>query len=1279
MNTANEGNKKDNTEERINTAENKQSAKMNPPGPYLLLTVNKKVQTAFLDSGANCSLISEELLDKVYPGRRPRIYPHNGKVFAASGNKIPIIGTISARISTSAGRITTTFLVYRKPQQVSHDLLLGLNVLRYCTMDFPRRQVEFNRIPRSREGPKSKYQQLQLKIPNGFINYEEETATSAVNASEDHDGTATTSNQQETTMEAKGTEDDDFPIFLTNTITIPKNSVLITPVSINKNLKNNQTIVVNKTELTDTLILPHMCTTISNNNVMHVNLMNLGDTNVILKPGTKLCTATYLNNTPSKSVNAVQSNEDVQSLNVTNDNLRPLTPEDVNCDNPNVKDELINLLNSYRNACWLKDEPLGIYKGDELEIKLKQNVVINKTPYPIPVAYHTKLDKEIDSMLKDGIIKRSKSNFNSPLLIVRKPDGSIRPCLDLRALNEVIEPVLFPLPKISDLLNSLGQSSYFTTLDLASAFHQCKVKEEDQEKLAFTYRNTKYQYARVPFGLSSSPSFFARVINDTLYDILGDSCLAYLDDLVLFNTNKEQHLQTIKQVLERLSNAGIKLKINKCKFFANEIKFLGYKIDKNGMSMNQDRIEAINKMPLPTNKKQLQAFLGVCNYFRIFVPHFAHIADPLYLLLRKATKFKWTELQTQAVSQLKSKLTQAPILKFPDFNKEFILHTDASNAGVGAVLMQKYDDKLHPIAFISKTLNQAQRNYCATKKEALALVYALEHFRQLILTFKVRVFTDHLPLLGALKKPTRDECLQRWALLIQEYNIELNYLKGSENMFADVLSRLSSGEAENLDELFTKNLDERNVLHLNEYIPEKSPFSEIELRNAQLSDPVCSEITNQLTNTNTNTNSNQKQCSVPPEFLLDCKVINGTLYVLRKIKRGTFYDRFLVPFLPTKLFNKALKLLHEDVTAGHSGTERTLKLFLKNYYHNNEKKLVKQYCDNCELCIKAKGNPKKVPLAKFPIPLKPFQCIGSDILGPLRVTEQGNQYVLTIRDYTTRYTLLYPLVRKDTDSIIKALKLTFANYGSSNVLITDNAPEYTSEKLIKFLNNYNTKKVEIAPYHPSSAGLSERINREVNKLLRIYLDEYARDDWDSLLPVIQLTINNTYNHSIRESPFFALFGYDSATVALTPPKLNYSEDELDQHMQRVAQIRQHCHSELLKSTAAYTDYNNINRKDKLITVGQRVYAKLDKHNPHKRKLDLPVSGPYTVINKKGRAWILKEIHSSSGKTHVVHPDFIIIRDTSPVETSCEPTTASVEQETTSNRRVQPERRCKQPR
>ena len=1218
--------------------------------PYLTTSLNNVKIPAYLDTGATISLIS----DTVLPIQIQNLKKYAGKVVDANGQSIPIIGEDIARIITPDGSFNTRVLVFKKNALINHDLLLGMNALRYSVLDFPRKRATFSLNDRIKVG--NSPNNLQLKIDDltikGQAALEKVPATRLLPAPETGGtasgtvapsalGNVTVGKGRKVRAGASSTPNitnrvsKEFDVHVCRDIVIPNNSITTLSVPVNKKIPNGTSLLLLRSQITPMVESGNLITKVKNNRI-NIELINIGDEQVTLKTGTKFCRAEYFN---PESVTNVPS-EQICTANEANADSRPLTSEDINCADPEMKLRLRELFNKYRDVCWLPGDTLGRYRGDQLEIITKNNKVVNKAPYRIPYAFQEELDTVIKKMLAEKTIKRSKSSYNSPLIIVKRPDGDIRPCIDYRELNAVLEPISFPLPRISDLLNSLGKSTYISTMDLASAYHQCEIRPEDREKTAFTVKNTKYEFLRVPFGLQSAPGFFARVINEVLYDVLGPQCLAYMDDIVIFSKSAEEHLKTIEDVLQKLLAAGIKLKIRKCQFFAKEIKFLGYQITKDGMTMNNERVAAIKAMPLPQTKKQVQAFLGMCNYFRIFVAKFAEIAEPLYALLRKNVRFEWTHEQTTAVNTLKDKLSNAPIVKFPDYERPFHLHSDASNVGISACLMQEYDGLLHPIAYVSKTLNTAQQNYSTTKKEALALTYALEQFRHIILMFEVHVYTDHKPLLGALQKPTKDECLTRWSLLVQEYAIKLHYLEGKKNIFADTLSRLPdiNNNSKNLTEQLSNKLIERNeiIKVLNEYIPVKMPWTEQKLRSAQRKDPACIKLIKQLNNNGNNNN----ETDVPPHVLVNCRIIKGIVYMLRVIKRSSLTDEFLVPYIPDELMPTALKLMHNESTAGHQSVERMLKLFRKNFYNNKEMDQVAKHCAECELCIRAKGLPKTIPISKYPIPIRPFDTISSDILGPLRVTENGNTYVLTVRDFTTRYTVLFPLKRKTSEEIIFALRSVISHYGASNVLITDNAAEYRSEKLSNFLRFFNTRKVETAPYHPASQGLAERINREINKLLRIYLKQYAINDWDLLLPVLQLTINSTYNSSIRETPFYALFGYDSSSVALSPPKMSYAEDELTQHMQRVAKVRQHCRNNLLHVQAAYTEQANAGRKTKDISIGQRVYAKADKHKQQPtKKLDLPIHGPFHVIDKKGKAWKLKELET--GKIFVVHPDYII--------------------------------------
>ena len=1016
-----------------------------------------------------------------------------------------------------------------------------------------------------------------------------------------------------------------FNLHLLEEIKIPPNTIIGVNLRMHERYNGN-TILLKNNNLKQGIVVPNIVTIVKNEKIK-IKLANISNLNISLPQGTKMCSGSFLNN-KEEIVQVIESQEEFK--------LIPLTKENINCENKEMELKLVTLLNKFRNICWLEGEPLGRYTGEKLKIKLTENKLVNKPPYRIPHAKEIKLEEKMKEMQEQGIIKRSKSSYNSPLICVKKPNGDIRPCIDYRELNKIIEPISFPIPRIDDLINSLDKAKIISSLDLASAYHQCEIEPRDTHKTAFTFKNSKWEYKTIPFGLKTAPAFFSRLISDTLFELIGTEILCYLDDILIFAETEEEHLERIEKVLVKLQKANIKIKLIKCAFFTKEVKFLGYKICELGMKMDIKRAEAIKKMESPKNKKELQAFLGAVNYYRMFIENLATIAEPLYSLLRKNVKFKWTEKQDTAVEKLKKKLIEAPILKYPQFNKTFIIYTDASLIGIGACLMQIHNETLHPLSYVSRSLNTAQKSYAATKREALALIFALEQFRHLILCYPTYVYTDHLPLVSIFKKETKDATINRWTLLAQEYEIQIHYVPGKDNILADALSRLPM-KMETVENFDNKLAERVNTIdhELYSYLPEKIPWTKEELQIAQEEDENCVNIKNLL--------RKPKRSS---ETILKFRIIRNILYVYRVIKRSSGTDEVLVPYVPNKLIDKAFKIIHMDTTAGHQGFDRTLSIFRKNFYNKDETSIIKNKCELCTACIRAKSHPSLVPIKKYPVPIQPFDTISTDILGPLPITTNDNKFILVIRDYTTRYSVIMALKNKETDSIIRAFRMMISHYGPSTICISDNGKEFTSEKFKNFLNFYNTKKVEIAPFHPSSQGLAERQNKEINKLLRIYTNELKIPDWDEFIPTIQLTINNTFNSSIKETPFYALYGYDSPTITFVKPKINYKEDDLSYHLKNVSEVREHCSNALLKSQIEYTNIKNINRKEKNIQIGQRVFARLKKHYQH-RKLNYPISGPFKVESKKGNAFILKGIYSE--ETYTVHPDEIILKSDSTTE------------------------------
>lgn len=399
---------------------------------------------------------------------------------------------------------------------------------------------------------------------------------------------------------------------------------------------------------------------------------------------------------------------------------------------------------------------------------------------------------EVKEMLKKGIIRPSTSPWAAPVVIVKKKDGTERFCVDYRQLNAITKPDRYPIPRISSLLESFREANWFSGLDLASGYWQVEMSKADREKTAFIIDGGLYEFNVMPFGLRNAPGTFQRLMNYVLRDLIGKFVAVYLDDIIIYSKTYEQHIDHLNQVFEALRTAGLKIKLKKCFFCLPEIEFLGHVVGRNGIKPDPKKVDKVLNMPAPTNISELRSILGLFSYYRRFVKDFSRHAKPMLELLAKDKSYKWEKRQQNAFEYLKKRLVEAPILQYPDFNKPFILLTDASGTGLGAVLAQLDDEgKERVIAYASRALTPAEKNYPITEQECLAVIWAVQHFDQYLQLQPFKIVTDHsaLKYLQSSKMP-KSSRRARWMMELQQYNFEIVHRPGKENANADALSRV---------------------------------------------------------------------------------------------------------------------------------------------------------------------------------------------------------------------------------------------------------------------------------------------------------------------------------------------------------------------------------------------------------------------------------------------------------------------------------------------------------
>ena len=426
-----------------------------------------------------------------------------------------------------------------------------------------------------------------------------------------------------------------------------------------------------------------------------------------------------------------------------------------------TKEQSEQLVRKYSDVFALSDEELGRTDVVKHVIDTGDHSPIRRQPYRVPVVYREKISQMIAEMQDQGVIRPSLSPWASPVVLVPKKD--IRFCMDYRRLNAITKKDVYPLPRIDDILDALGKTGYFSSLDLAQGYWQVELDEESQQKSAFTTHRGLFEFTCVPFGLCNAPATFQRLMTQILADLEWGICFVYLDDILVTSKTFEEHL---RRVFDQLRQAGLHLKPRKCLLLREKVPYLGHVVSKAGIRPDPAKIEQVQMYPVPTDITKVRQFVGLASYYRKFIPDFATIARPLHLLTRKNVGFEWTPACSEAFQTLKEKLVSAPVLSYPWFgqDEEFILETDAGGEGLGAILSQCQVDQIHPIAYASRSLDKHECNYGISELETLGLVWAVRYFRPYILGHHTTVYTDHAACTSLLKTARPSGELERWEL-----------------------------------------------------------------------------------------------------------------------------------------------------------------------------------------------------------------------------------------------------------------------------------------------------------------------------------------------------------------------------------------------------------------------------------------------------------------------------------------------------------------------------------
>ena len=929
------------------------------------------------------------------------------------------------------------------------------------------------------------------------------------------------------------------------------------------------------------------------------------------------------------------------------------------------KVKIEGLLKENLDVFATKEQPFGRTDLVKHRIVTETDVPIKQPVRRPPLHLRTEAKREVEKMLENEVIEPSDSPWASPVVLVRKKDGSLRYCVDYRRLNSVTKKDSYPLPRIDESLDSLAQTEYFSTLDLASGYWQIGLDEDAKQKSAFCTTSGLFQFKVMPFGLTNAPATFQRLMERILTGLQWETCLVYIDDIIIYSKTFEDHIEHLAEVFRRLKCADLKLKPKKCNIFKRQVSYLGHIVSKEGISTDPSKTKDIDEWPQPSTVTEVKRFLGLCSYYRRFVPDFATVAKPLIVLTEKNVPFRWTEVQEDAWNKLKKSLTEAPVMAYPDPNATFVLDTDASQDGIGAVLSQIINGEERVISYGSRVLTKPERRYCITRRELLAAIHFVKYFRHYLVGKEFILRTDHASLrwLRSFKEPEGQ--LARWLETLDIYNFKIEHRPGVKHGNADALSRISCeqcgmnheglkirrGRKPRVDDSTVKTVTTRSKAKqqpvpdvTTNWLPD-TELSREEIQQAQQADPLLSTVIG------------WKQKGERPEFkeiaaegtearfywaqFDSLEIVGGVL--VRELDLPNVTTRRQI-CLPHSKREEAMKACHENLTSGHFGHRKTHLILKRRFIWPGMAKSVLMFVLSCDVCAayKTDGKKRRAKL-KTQVTGVPMERVCLDIVGPFPESTAGNKYGLVVTDYFTKYVEMYAMPNQEAATVASVLtREFFSRYGVPHYLHSDQGTQFESKLFSEMCRLLGISKTRTTPFRPQSDGQSERNIKTLSRMVAMSTREQR--EWDEYLPFLSMAYRATPQDSTGLSPNFLMYGREvtmPVDVMIGPPEDQpVSEIDYVKRMQKKLTYAYDLARQNLKQAAErQSKYYNRSKHGDAFGSGDLVwYANKLRKKGVSPKLQPKWKGPCLVIKRHND--VLVQIQLGAKKFMNVHTDLL---------------------------------------
>jgi len=794
------------------------------------------------------------------------------------------------------------------------------------------------------------------------------------------------------------------------------------------------------------------------------------------------------------------------------------------------------------------------------------------------------LKRQIDDLESKHILRPSKSPFGAPVLLTKKKDGTWRFCVDYRALNAITVKNKYPLPRVDELFDRLHGARYFSKLDLRSGYWQIRVREEDVPKTAFRSRYGSYEWLVLPMGLTNAPATFMHLMNQIFRPYLDQFVIVFLDDVLIYSRTLAEHRRHVRLALDVLRKHQLFAKESKCEFFRDHIDFLGHRVDREGMHMMEDKVKAIREWPTPKSIEEVRSFLGMVGYYRKFISNFSSIASAMTQLLKKGAQFEWTpELET-SFRKLIHATTTAPTLILPDPHLPYVITADACGFGVGACLMQDHGKGLQPIAFLSKKLTAAELKYQNHERELLALYRTLKEWRHYLYGSQFTLKTDHRNLVWLLTQKHLSARQMHWLQYFQDFGgvIPIEHVAGRLNGVADGLSRRADHRPQTI-----ATMQQYTV----ECQPENLPA---EIGRAALEDPQTKDI-----------------------------LLHPQSYPQFAVKAGLIYwkdNRVYVP-AGNAMREKVLFECHDAALGGHLGTAKTIRAVTQKFFWPGMQEDIKQYVRSCDACQRNKPSHQVSAglLQPLSIPDSPWSDISMDLITSLPQSRSGFDAIVVFVDRLSK--MIHAVATHTTCTASELAQIMLRevarHHGLPKSIVSDRDPRFIAHFWQSLWERLRTKLNMSTSYHAQTDGQTERANRTLEDALRSYVNS-QQDDWDELLPLMEMAYNNSVQASTGFSPYFLNHGREMATClsrSMESTNIPHSAPAAGEMLRRWEEALSMAKEHIRQAQERQRKYADQHRRNVTFDIGDRVL--LSTENLRERMTGAPkflerFIGPYAV-------------------------------------------------------------------